>query len=151
MTRPSDLKKVEEIAEILGLLHETHKGKDWILQQIKKSKIKLAAKPTNTYEILRTSPSQFVSHLLKTLKGDDLEDFDVKTLTKTYHWFFCDIVAGSNPSIPTKDQVRKVIALNELLSRTETYDKRDVQSTVILPTGDGMAIGFGDSPEKPLR
>lgn len=151
MARPSELKKVEEIAEILGLLHETHKGKDWLLQQIKKSKIKITVKPTNTYEILKASPSQFVSHLLKILKGDDLEDFDVKTLTKTYHWFFCDIVAGSNPSIPTKDQVRKVIVLNELLSRTETYQKRNTQSTVILPTGDGMAIGFNEGPEQPLR
>ena len=24
------------------------------------------------------------------------------------------------------------------------------ESTLILPTGDGMAIGFNDSPEKPL-
>lgn len=150
MTKIPETRKIENIAEILGLLHETHKGKEWILQEIKKSKIKLSVKPTSSFEILKACPNQFVIHLLNILKGKDLEDFDIKTLTKTYHWFYCDIVAGSNPLIPIKDQVRKVIALNELISRAETYQKRD-HSTIILPTGDGMAVGFSDSPEKPLR
>jgi hypothetical protein len=41
--------------------------------------------------------------------------------------------------------------LNELIERTEVFQNRDPASTVILPTGDGMAIGFSDSPEYPLR
>jgi hypothetical protein len=60
-------------------------------------------------------------------------------------------VAGSNPTVPTKEQARKVVVLNELIARTETFIHRDPNSTVILPTGDGMAIGFSDSPEYPLR
>ena len=145
--------KISEIAEILGLLDETHRGKDWILQQIKKSRVKAPFKHTmNSFQILKSCPGEFVSHVLQVLQGDDFENFgDVKTLTRTYHWFFCDIVAGSNPTVPTKDQVRKVVAINEIVARVETFKNRDKDSTVLLSTGDGMAIGYSDSPEKPLK
>ena len=145
--------KITEIAEILAVLNDTNRGKDWLMQEVKKHRLKSCVKPTmNSFEMLKALPDDFVSKLLKSLRGDDIEGFeDVQTLTKTFHWFFTDIVAGSNPKIPTKDQVRKIVVLNELISRTETFDKRDPASTVILPTGDGMAIGFSDSPEKPIR
>src|SRR5574340_753964 len=112
----TEAEKISEIAEILGLLDETHRGKDWILEQIKKSRVKAPFKHTmNSYQILKSCPAGFVSNVLHVLKGDDFENFgDVKTLTRTYHWFFCDIVAGSNPTVPTKDQVRKVVAINEI-------------------------------------
>lgn len=149
----SETEKIANIAEILGIFEETHRRKDWLLEQIKKHRLKVSVKPTmNSFEILKLCPAVFISHLLRVLKGADIEGFeDVLTLTKTYHWFFTDIVAGSNPNIPTKDQTHKVMVLNELISRTEIFKKRDPESTVILPTGDGMAIGFSDSPEKPLR
>ena len=145
--------KITEIAEILAVLNDTNRGKDWLMQEVKKHRLKSCVKPTmNSFEMLKALPDDFVSKLLKSLRGDDIEGFeDVQTLTKTFHWFFTDIVAGSNPKIPTKDQVRKIVVLNELISRTETFDKRDPASTVILPTRDGMAIGFSDSPEKPIR
>jgi len=85
-------------------------------------------------------------------KQKTLMTLEISTLLqKTYHWFFTDIVAGSNPTIPSKEQARKVVVLNELIDRTETFKRRNPDSTVILPTGDGMAIGFSDSPEYPLR
>jgi hypothetical protein len=145
--------KIHCIAEILGLLDETNRGKDWLVEQLKKHKIKIPVKITmNSFEILKLCPFEFVDQLRRVLRGDDIEGFeDVKTLTRTYHWFFTDIVAGSNPAIPTKDQVRKIIVLNELISRTETFRNRDPKTTIILATGDGMAIGFADSAEKPLR
>lgn len=146
-------KKITEIAEILAILNDTNRGKDWLLQEVKKHRLKSHVKPSmNSFEMLKILPGDFVSKLLKSLKGDDIEGFeDVQTLTKTFHWFFTDIVAGSNPKIPAKDQVRKIVVLNELISRTETFRKKDPNSTVILPTGDGMAIGFGDSLEKPIN
>ena len=146
-------KKITEIAEILAILNDTNRGKDWLFQEVKKHRLKSLVKPTmNSFEMLQILPDDFISKLLKGLKGDDIEGFeDVQTLTKTFHWFFTDIVAGSNPKIPAKDQVRKIVVLNELISRTETFRKKDPASTVILPTGDGMAIGFSDSLEKPIR
>jgi len=54
-------------------------------------------------------------------------------------------------TIVTKQQATKIVVLNELIERTETFKHRDPKTTVILPTGDGMVIGFGDSPEFPLR
>ncbi len=153
MQKINDTEKISKIGEILGLLDETHRGKDWLLEEIKKSRIKGAIKPTmNSYQILRSCPGEFVTKTLRVLKGEDFENFsDVRALTKTYHWFFCDIVAGSNPTIPTKEQVRKVIALNEIVARADTFKNRDKRSTVVLSTGDGMAIGFSDSAEKPLK
>jgi len=141
------------IAEILGLLEERGKSKEWIFQEIKKHRLKPPVKQTmNRFEILKACPNGFISHLLRVLKSDGFEDFEeIKTLTKTYHWFYTDIVASSDPSIPTTEQAHKIIVLNELISRTDTFKQRDAASTVIFPTGDGMNIGFSDSPEKPLR
>ncbi|MGH9999536.1 MAG: hypothetical protein ACRD90_06720, partial [Nitrosopumilaceae archaeon] len=145
--------KITEMAEILAILNDTNRGKDWLLQEVKKHHLKSYVKPAmNSFEMLKILPDDFVTKLLKSLRGDDIEGFeDVQTLTKMFHWFFTDIVAGSNPKIPAKDQVRKIVVLNELISRTEIFRKKDPESTVILPTGDGMAIGFSDSAEKPIR
>lgn len=147
------IQRINEIAEILAVLNDTNRGKDWLMQEVKKHRLKSYVKPSmNSLEMLKALPEDFVSKLLKSLRGDDVEGFeDVQTMTRTFHWFFTDIVAGSNPKIPTKDQVRKIVVLNELISRTETFAKRDPNSTFILPTGDGMAIGFSDSPEKPIK
>jgi len=144
---------ISQIAEILALMEEAHKNKEWIFRQIKKEKIKTNAKHSmNSFQILNQCPSEFVSHLLHILKGGDLDDLgDIAALTKTYHWFFTDIVAASNPNLVTTEQVRKSIVLNELILRTETFKNHDPKGTVILPTGDGMAIGFDNSPETPLR
>ncbi|HXV66766.1 MAG TPA: hypothetical protein VD731_06050 [Nitrosopumilaceae archaeon] len=143
--------KLSKIAEIQGLLDETKRGKEWLLDQLKKHKIKTKT-IINTFEVLKECPDNFLSQMLRSLKGEDIVGFeDIKTLTKTYHWFFTDIVAGSNPTIPTKNQVKKIIVLNELIQRTTTFSKRDLNSTVVLATGDGYAIGFSDSPEKPIH
>ena len=145
--------KIEKVAEILALLEEAQKTKEWIFQQIKLKHLKLPVKRSmNSFQILNLCPDEFISDLLKTLKAKDIDDIgDINSITKTYHWFFTDIVAGSNPTIPSKEQATKVVVLNELIERTETFRRRDPNSTVILPTGDGMAIGFSDSPEYPLR
>lgn len=151
-SQPQD--KLAKIAEILGLIEETNRGKDWILKQLKKQKIKAATKTSmNSFEILRSCPSEFIERLYRNLRNEDIENFeiDIKTLTRTYHWFFTDIVGSANPTILTKDQARKVWALNQLIGRTETFNQRNPKSDVMTITGDGMVIGFADSPEKPLR
>jgi len=145
--------RIAKVAEIISLIEEAQKTKEWIFQQIKKRHLKLPVKHSmSSFQVLNCCPDGFLSDSLKTLKAKDIDDIgDINSITKTYHWFFTDIVAGSDPTIPSKEQARKVVVLNELIGRTETFKRRDPDSTVILPTGDGMAIGFSDSPEYPLR
>jgi len=142
-----------KIAEILGMLAEGHRGREWLLKEIKRHHLKIPSKTTlNSYEMLNCCSPDFIASLHRALKGESITGFeDVQSLTKTYHWLFTDIVGGSNPTTPTKDQVRKIVVLNELMARTETFRNRDPISTVILPVGDGVAVGFGDSAESPLR
>ncbi|MCV0392943.1 MAG: hypothetical protein K5790_06580 [Nitrosopumilus sp.] len=147
------LQRITKEAEILSLMEESHKTKEWIKKQIKKKSLKIPIKLSmNSFQILKSCPDDFLDYLLDALKGHDIDDIgDINAFTRTFFWFFTDIVAGSNPTIPTKEQARKVVVLNELIQRTEIFQNRDPNSTVILPTGDGMAIGFSDSPEYPLR
>jgi len=147
------LERITKEAEILSLMEESHKTKEWIKKQIKKKSLKIPIKLSmNTFQILNDCPNDFLDYLIDSLKGRDIDDIgDINSFTKTFFWFFTDIVAGSNPTVPSKEQARKVVVLNELIARTETFINRDPNSTVILPTGDGMAIGFSDSPEYPLR
>jgi hypothetical protein len=146
----SSNKKTKQIGEVLGLLEETNRDKDWILHEIKKRNLRIPVKSTmDSYEMLNYCNHGLIDDLLNTLKGNDIATPEVAQM-KTYHWFFSDIVAGSNPLIPTKSQVSKIVALNDLILQTQTFKERDTASTIILPTGDGQAIGFGDNPEKPL-
>jgi len=146
----SSNEKTKQIGEVLGILEETNRDKDWILHEIKKHNLKIPVKPTmDSYDILNYCNQSFIDEILNTLKGNDRPTPEIVQM-KTYHWFFSDIVAGSNPLIPTKSQVSKIVALNDLILQTQTFKERDTASTIILPTGDGQAIGFGENPEKPL-
>ena len=146
-----EYKKLTEVAEILGLLEEKGKTKDWLLEEIKRHHVSLSVSPTaNSFEILKSCSDKFASKILKILK-DDFVIEDVRVSTKTLHWFYTDIVGSSDPKIPVKNQARKINLLNTLIHNTETFKQRDPSLTYIQTTGDGMAIGFGDSPEKPLR
>jgi len=140
------------IAQILGLMEEKGRQKDWLLEEIKRHKIKLnIPATTNSYQILKNCPSKFSQQLFQILKDDEFFIEDVKTMTKTFHWFFTDIVGSSDPTMSTKAQIRKIMVLVDLIKKSGTYKTCDPKDTHILPTGDGMAIGFSDSPEKPLR
>ena len=139
------------MAKIQGVMEAKSLSKDWLLGELKRHKIKLQASPTsNSYEILKYCNAELIQKILSVLE-EDLAIKDVKTLTKTLHWFFIDIVSSSDPSLSVKSQARKIYTLNELIIRADTFKNEDLESLVILPTGDGMAIGFTDSPEKPLR
>jgi class 3 adenylate cyclase len=144
--------RIKKISEILGMLTETRRGREWLIKEVKRHGLKLSEQNVlNSYELLNYCPDSFVDKLHRALTGENVSGFEVQSLTKTYHWLFSDIVDGANPTVATKDQVRKIVTLNQLIERTETFRNRDSSSTVILPVGDGVAIGFGDSPEKPLR
>lgn len=137
----------------MSLLIETQKDKDWILKEIKKHRQDISIKRSMpVLEILNACHNELISVLLRSLKNDDFEpNVKIPHLTETYHWFYTDIVGSADPAILTKDQARKVWVLYELISRTDTFKQRDLKSDVINITGDGMVIGFSDSPEKPLH
>ena len=151
-SRIRELQKLAGILELLELMEEAHKDNTWILDQIKKNHLKIPVKQTmGPVSILKNCHEDFVSHLTNVIKFSDLDGTEqVPPLTSTYHWFFTDIVASSDPTITTNEQARKISVLNKLIERTEVWRKRDSDTTLTLPTGDGMAIGFSDSPEKPL-
>jgi hypothetical protein len=147
-----ELQKDAGILELLELMEEAHKDKTWILDQIKRNHLKIPIKPVmGAVSILKNCDEAFISHLTNVIKFSDLAGAEqVPPLTTTYHWFFTDIVASSDPVITTNEQARKISVLNNLIERTEVWRQRDPDTTLMLPTGDGMAIGFSDSPEKPL-
>jgi len=151
-----EIKKLAQIAQIVELMDDTHKGKDWLTDQIKQKRQKVPIKAgLGTVGILKMCSNEFVSNVLGSLKSDEIHEIDdivtVPPITVTYHWFFTDIVAGSDPTITTNEQARKIVLLNKLVEVTDIFKQRDPDSTLVLPTGDGMAIGFSDSPEKPLN
>lgn len=148
-----DLLKLATIAEIVELMEESNKNKDWLLDQIKQKRQKVPVKPgMSTVGILKMCTQEFLSNVLGYLRSQEFDmDVVIPPITKNYHWFFTDIVAASDPTKTTMDQARKIILLNKLIEMTDVFKQRDPETTLILPTGDGMAMGFDDSPEKPLQ
>ena len=66
-------------------------------------------------------------------------------------FFFIDIVGLSDPIISTEAQLRKIELLNRFINECHSYKTTDANDLLILPTGDGMAIGFLKQPDMPLR
>ncbi len=74
-----------------------------------------------------------------------------KPLTLVHaNFFFVDIVGLSDASMSTKTQIKKIQTLNKCISECEAYSSQSSDSTFLLPTGDGMCIGFKHGPELPL-
>jgi len=67
------------------------------------------------------------------------------------NFFFIDIVSLSDPSLSVKKQIEKIGILNKIIGSCESYFRTPRDRKIILPTGDGMAIGFLLSPESPLQ
>lgn len=143
--------KLVTIAEIVQLLEEKHKGRPWLLDKIKRNRLVIQFAPQTIVGLLKLCPTNFVLKLLDDLRNDDMDaKVEPPPLTTTYHWFFTDIIASSDPGVTTNEQARKIIALNKLIEEIEVFSQRNPSLTLILPTGDGMAIGFKDSAEKPM-
>lgn len=68
-----------------------------------------------------------------------------------YHFFFIDIVGLSDPHLVVEKQKQKIERLNGFIRECEAFRKTQDDLKIILPTGDGMAIGFKDNPELPYR
>jgi Adenylate and Guanylate cyclase catalytic domain len=66
-------------------------------------------------------------------------------------FFFIDIVGLSDPSMSTKIQIKKIETLNKSIMNCSAFGSTPKATMMALPTGDGMAIGFLQAPELPLK
>jgi hypothetical protein len=66
-------------------------------------------------------------------------------------FFFVDIVGLSNPVLSTETQRTKIKILNETIYDCKTFLDCSKEELMILPTGDGMLIGFKNGLEQPLK
>jgi hypothetical protein len=67
------------------------------------------------------------------------------------HFFFVDIVGLSDPRVPTRNQMMKIEILNKFISECPSFLLIPKEAMLVLPTGDGMVIGFTQGPELPLH
>lgn len=67
------------------------------------------------------------------------------------NFFFIDIVGLSNPNMSTNTQSHKIKYLNNRISECVTFRKTPKDELIILPTGDGMAIGFKRGIDRPMK
>jgi len=61
------------------------------------------------------------------------------------NFFFTDIVGLSDPRMSTKTQIKKIEMLNKLIKECIAFKTTSKDSLIVLPTGDGMVIGFFQS------
>ena len=66
-------------------------------------------------------------------------------------FFFVDIVGLSDPSMSTTTQTVKIKMLNKFIKESNVLKNTLPQELIIMPTGDGMFIGFIDGLEQPLK
>jgi Adenylate and Guanylate cyclase catalytic domain len=67
------------------------------------------------------------------------------------HFFFIDIVGLSDPLVSTRIQIKKIQTLNSIVLNSTSFRFTPKDTMLVLPTGDGMAIGFLQGPELPLN
>jgi hypothetical protein len=68
---------------------------------------------------------------------------------KYVHFFFVDVIGLSDPSMSTKTQIKKIQVLQNCIKECATYNNS--KDKIINPTGDGMAIGFIQRSDFPLK
>ena len=66
-------------------------------------------------------------------------------------FFFVDIVGLSSPVMSTNTQTVKITMLNKIIGECNAFKSVLKDEKLVLPTGDGMAIGFLDFLEGPLQ
>ena len=65
--------------------------------------------------------------------------------------FFVDIVGLSDPTMSTKNQIKKIESLNRTITNCAGFKSTSKDNMLIVPTGDGMVIAFLQGPELPLE
>lgn len=87
---------------------------------------------------------------LAILYGSAISETGLPSQVVNVNFFFIDIVGLSNPSLSVKKQIDKIEILNKFIGSCDVFAKAK-EKKIVLPTGDGMAIGFFMNPESPLQ
>jgi KaiC/GvpD/RAD55 family RecA-like ATPase len=82
--------------------------------------------------------------------GSNISEIGLTSEVVNVNFFFIDIVSLSDPSLSVKKQIERIGNLNKMIGSCETYVKTR-KDKIIVPTGDGMAIGFLFNPESPFQ
>ena len=82
--------------------------------------------------------------------GANISEIGLPSEAVNVSFFFVDIVGLSDPNLSVRKQIEKIRALNKFVASAEAFKKSE-DKRFILPTGDGMAIGFLLNPELPLK
>jgi KaiC/GvpD/RAD55 family RecA-like ATPase len=132
---------------------ELHFGPEQITSQ-GSATCKLCDRPI-TGEAKRESGASFHPHCLDTYKklGDIYGSHPMYALEPgvvNANFFFIDIVGLSDPLLSVEKQIRKIEELNALIGACDAFANVPSDSKIVLPTGDGMVIGFLVNPELPL-
>jgi KaiC/GvpD/RAD55 family RecA-like ATPase len=93
-----------------------------------------------------------IYYRLENAYGSKISDTGLPSEAFHASFFYVDIVGLSDPTLSVKNQVQKIQVLNELIHSCDSFSKTSTGSKrIILPSGDGMAIGFLSSSEIPLK
>ena len=87
---------------------------------------------------------------LTKIYGANISEIGLPSEAVNVSFFFVDIVGLSDPNLSVRKQIEKIRALNKFVASAEAFKKSE-DKRFILPTGDGMAIGFLLNPELPLK
>ncbi|MDQ3851798.1 MAG: hypothetical protein M3299_03070 [Thermoproteota archaeon] len=92
-----------------------------------------------------------IYYRLENAYGSKISDTGLPSEAFHASFFYVDIVGLSDPTLSVKNQVQKIQILNELIHSCDSFRKTSSGKRIILPSGDGMAIGFLSSSEIPLQ
>jgi len=92
-----------------------------------------------------------IYYRLENAYGSKISDTGLPSEAFHASFFFVDIVGLSDPTLSVKKQVQKIQILNELIHSCDSFRKTSSGKKIILPTGDGTAIGFLSNSEAPLE
>jgi hypothetical protein len=92
-----------------------------------------------------------IYYRLENAYGSKISDTGLPSEVFHASFFYVDIVGLSDPTLSVKNQVQKIQTLNELIYSCDSFKKSSAGKRIILPSGDGMAIGFLSNPETPLE
>ena len=83
--------------------------------------------------------------------GSNISEIGLPSEVVNVNFFFIDIVSLSNPLLSVKKQMEKIAVLNKMIGSCDAYCRSPKDKKIILPTGDGMAIGFLLNSELPFQ